>query len=282
MKFDYACVKDPECFQINRLMAHSDHKYYANPEEVCEKQSSFIYSLNGLWKFSFAKNIKKAIAGFEESTFDCKGWDEITVPGHIQLQGYDYPQYTNIMYPWDGHEEIKPGEIPNERNCVGSYVKYFNLPEHFRKERTYISFQGVETAFAVWLNGIFIGYSEDSFTPSEFDLSHAITQGENKLAVQVYQFSSGSWLEDQDFWRFSGIFRDVYLYTIPNIHVRDMFIKTDLSKELDTAQLKISLQFKKESDQKVLIKGVLRDLNIMGDTNLLKKCNKSEINPADS
>ena len=165
---------------------------------------------------------------FYELDFELLGWGDITRSRHIQFKDYGNPQYVNTMYPWDGHNEIRPPEIPTDYNPVGSYVKIFNVPDNMENKPVYISFQGVESAFYVWLNGEFVGYSEDCFTPAEFDLTPFLTEGENKLAVEVYQRSTGSWLEDQDFWRFSGIFRDVYLYTVPEIHVHDLRIHADL------------------------------------------------------
>lgn len=244
MEFQREWIENPEIYSVGRVDAHSDHTFYADHEEAKVKKSSFYYSLNGYWKFSYARNLDSTIPNFESIDYNCKLWEEIKVPGHIQLQGYDKPQYVNIMYPWDGHESIKPGQIPTEFNPVASYVKYFTVPRHMKNQPLYISFQGVESAFALWLNGRFIGYSEDSFTPSEFDLTHAIVDGENKLAVQVFKFSSGSWLEDQDFWRFSGIFRDVYLYTVPKLHIQDLFVKTYLSTNLKEANLHIELEVK--------------------------------------
>lgn len=241
MNFDRKWIADPNIFSIGRISAHSCHEFYKNNQEVFDEKSSFIHSLNGNWLFHYAKNLEGTIEGFETKDYDCKGFDHIKVPGHIQLQGYDIPQYVNVMYPWDGHEDIHPGEVPLEFNPVGSYVKYFTLPKELQNGPVYISFQGVESAFALWLNGEFVGYSEDSFTPAEFDLTSKLTTGENKLAVQVYKWSSGSWLEDQDFWRFSGIFRDVYLYTIPEVHVYDMFVKTYLSEDRREGELNLSL-----------------------------------------
>src|SRR5699024_9330687 len=153
--------------------------------------------------------------------------------------GYGKPQYVNTMYPWDGIEYIQPPEIPVHDNAVGSYVKTFHVPGNMKDMPLYISFQGVESAFYVWLNGEFVGYSEDSFTPAEFELTPFVTDGENKLAVEVYQRSTGSWLEDQDFWRFSGIFRDVYLYSKPAIHVYDMKVTSDLNNTYDKGMLDI-------------------------------------------
>ena len=181
-KFDYSLVSNPRIYQINRLPAHSDHNYYRSVEEADLGEMSCRQSLNGWWKFHLARSIDRAIPGFEKPDFDCGHWDDIQVPAHIQLQGFDQPRYLDTMYAWDGHESIQPGQIPTRYNPVGSYVTYFEKPDW---DAVRISFQGVESAFACWLNGHFVGYSEDSFTPSEFDLSPYVQEGRNKLAVQV-------------------------------------------------------------------------------------------------
>lgn len=236
-------LEDPEVFEVNRIEAHSDHKYYESTEEmISEAEMSLRQSLNGMWYFSYAKNPSMRVEDFYKMDFDCKFFDKIKVPGHIQLQGYDQCQYINTMYPWDGTEELRPPKISKEYNPVGSYVKYFELEEALQDKRVFVSFQGVETAFYVWLNGTFIGYGEDSFTPSEFELTPYLREGENKLAVEVYKRSSASWLEDQDFWRFSGIFREVYLYAAPKTHVEDLFIKATLDDKYENGIL--DLQFK--------------------------------------
>ena len=236
-------LEDPEVFEVNRIEAHSDHKYYESTEEmISEAEMSLRQSLNGMWYFSYAKNPSMRVEDFYKMDFDCKFFDKIKVPGHIQLQGYDQCQYINTMYPWDGTEELRPPKISKEYNPVGSYVKYFELEEALQDKRVFVSFQGVETAFYVWLNGTFIGYGEDSFTPSEFELTPYLREGENKLAVEVYKRSSASWLEDQDFWRFSGIFREVYLYAVPKTHVEDLFIKATLDDKYENGIL--DLQFK--------------------------------------
>ena len=236
-------LEDPEVFEVNRIEAHSDHKYYESTEEmISEAEMSLRQSLNGMWYFSYAKNPSMRVEDFYKMEFDCKFFDKIKVPGHIQLQGYDQCQYINTMYPWDGTEELRPPKISKEYNPVGSYVKYFELEEALQDKRVFVSFQGVETAFYVWLNGTFIGYGEDSFTPSEFELTPYLREGENKLAVEVYKRSSASWLEDQDFWRFSGIFREVYLYAVPKTHVEDLFIKATLDEKYENGIL--DLQFK--------------------------------------
>ncbi|MBQ5385954.1 MAG: beta-galactosidase, partial [Lachnospiraceae bacterium] len=241
--FDYGIVKNPEIFEQNRLAAHSDHDYYRTSEAEKAGESDFRYLLNGIWKFSYAKNYASSIQNFFASDYDCRPWDEIRVPSHIQTEGYGVPSYVNTQYPWDGKEAVEPGEIPTIFNPVASYTKYFTLPSDWTEGPVYISFQGVESGFALWLNGQYVGYSEDSFTPSEFDLTPFIHRdGENKLSVMVFRFTAGSWCEDQDFFRFSGIFRDVYLYTVPQTHVRDLRIRTLLDDAYENAVLEITTQ----------------------------------------
>ena len=214
MFFDENRLRDPGFFRENRLDAHSDHAV----------EPAYRLCLNGLWKFAHAVNPSQVIPGFEQPELDCHGWGDIHVPAHIQLEGWGTPQYANTEYPWDGLADIRPGELPENYNPVACYVKYFRLPEDMRGKRVFISFQGVESCVALWLNGTYIGFSSDSFTPHEFELTDALRDGENKLACRVYRWCSGSWLEDQDFLRFSGIFRDVYLYAVSSVHVWDLKI----------------------------------------------------------
>ncbi|MDO4470498.1 MAG: glycoside hydrolase family 2 TIM barrel-domain containing protein [Bacillota bacterium] len=240
--FDYNQVKNPEYFRDNRLDAHSSHKYYQSVEAMELEEEDFKYSLNGLWKFHYAKNYRSTIQGFEKEEYCCKAWDDIRVPAHIQMEGYDVPQYANVQYPWEGKEYIVPGEIPEEFNPVASYVKYFEVPDNMKGKRIFISFHGAESGLAVWLNGEFVGYSEDSFTPSEFELTPYIKDGKNKLAAQVFKWTSSSWCEDQDFFRFSGLYRDVYLYTIPEVHVTDLRVRTYLDDTFTKADLEIKVK----------------------------------------
>ena len=237
--FDYSLVKDPQYFKDGRMDAHSDHTYYRDEEEAQEKETSFRYDLNGIWKFHYARNYGSAIPGFEKEEYCCRDWDDIRVPAHIQMEGYDVPQYANVQYPWEGHEDIHPGEIPEHFNPVASYVKYFEVPEEMQGKRLFISFQGAESGIALWLNGHFVGYSEDSFTPSEFELTEYVKEGENKLAAQVFKWTASSWCEDQDFFRFSGIYRDVYLYTVPEVHIYDLQIRAIPDETLGVAALEI-------------------------------------------
>lgn len=247
-------------FAVNRLPAHSDHLYYESMEEAVQaKPMTMRHELNGNWKFHYSGNPALRPEEFYRLDFSCSNWENITVPGHIQLQGYGQPQYVNKMYPWDGHQEILPPEIPVDDNPVGSYVKSFDLPKNMKNKPVYISFQGVESAFYVWLNGEFVGYSEDSFTPAEFELTPFLTVGENKLAVEVYQRSTGSWLEDQDFWRLSGIFRDVYLYTVPEIHVYDAYIRPELDASFSKGTLMADLKFLSKVPQNAKLAAELFD-----------------------
>lgn len=240
--FDSNIIKNPEIFEQNRLAAHSDHVCYKNELEKIKGKSSLRYDMNGLWKFAYAKNQSLAPCGFEAADYDCKGWDEIRVPAHIQMEGYDVPIYTNTTYPWEADEFIKPGEVPEIFNPVASYVKYFTIPEYMKNKRVCISFQGVESGFALWLNGHYVGYSEDTFDPSDFELTDYIVEGENKLAVRVWKWTSSSWCEDQDFYRFSGIFRDVFLYAVPCAHVEDLSVVPTLNDTFDEGTLSVSIK----------------------------------------
>lgn len=240
--FDPNIIKNPEIFEQNRLAAHSDHVCYKNELEKIKGKSSLRYDMNGLWKFAYAKNQSLAPCGFEAADYDCKGWDEIRVPAHIQMEGYDVPIYTNTTYPWEADESIKPGEVPEIFNPVASYVKYFTIPENMKNKRVCISFQGVESGFALWLNGHYVGYSEDTFDPSDFELTDYIVEGENKLAVRVWKWTSSSWCEDQDFYRFSGIFRDVFLYAVPCAHVKDLSVVPTLNDTFDEGAISVSIK----------------------------------------
>lgn len=162
-KFDVKKIEDPEIFKEGCIVAHSDHVCYRSREEAAKRYaqipdvlgrgSSYRLFLDGSWKFHYAPNVRQAVEGFEEEHFDCHAWDNIRVPAHIQMEGYDIPQYANVQYPWDGREDIWTNEVPEEFNPVADYVKYFTLPEGFLQEKLFISFQGVESGFALWLNG---------------------------------------------------------------------------------------------------------------------------------
>ncbi|MDX8336074.1 glycoside hydrolase family 2 TIM barrel-domain containing protein [Candidatus Cetobacterium colombiensis] len=260
-------LHNPKVFKINRLSAHSAHKYQGLNIE-------WKKCLNGVWDFSYC---------------DSPNWTKIQVPGHMELQGYGDPQYVNTMYPWDGRENLEPGEVPKEFNPFGIYKKEIEVPKDWKNRPIYISFQGVESCLELYCNGEFVGYSEDSFTPSEFDLTQYLKDGKNEITAKVYKWCSGSWLEDQDFWRFAGIFRDVYLYSVPDVHVRDMFITSDLSSGFKKANLKniLKIQSYEETlvdvEMELLDKGevVLKveEKNVKVDKDIKLELNKKLENP---
>ncbi len=239
-KADLKWLSDPEVFAVGRLPAHSDHYYYNKDGDELK------LSLNGSWDFYYAKNPHLRQADFWKEDFDTSGADRINVPGHIQLQGYDQIAYVNKMYPWDGYEDMRPPQVSEEYNPVASYIRFFDLPEGFSGKQVCISFQGVECAMYLWLNGRFIGYAEDGFTPSEFDLTDVVRKENNRLCVEVYKRSSASWIEDQDMWRFSGIFRDVYLYAVERLHAADLKVKAVLDKDYSTGLFSISAKLSGE------------------------------------
>jgi len=256
---------NPDIFQLNRMEAHASFTPYDTVEEALEGkrwQSRRVMSLNGKWRFSFSPNPDSRPREFYLDDFDVNGWDEIEVPGHWQLQGYDYPQYTNIVYPWVLKDDIKPPFAPTNYNPVGSYVRTFTVPESWGDDPVFISFQGVESAFYVWLNGEFVGYSEDTFTPAEFDLTPYLRKGENRLAVEVYRWCDASWLEDQDFWRLSGIFRDVFLYSRTPVHIYDVKILTDLDEQYRDAVMTVRakvLNYPAVASREVTVEAALYD-----------------------
>lgn len=232
-------LHDPEVFEVNREPAHSDHI-------LGQRQL-----LNGTWSFAYSEHPSERPADFFRTDYGLDGFGTIQVPGHIQLQGHGKPQYVNCQYPWEGHEQLVPPQIP-EHNPVGSYVRCFDLDEKLLNGKHYfLRFEGVETAIYVWLNGHFVGYAEDSFTPSEFNITPYIKEKDNRLAVEVYRYSTASWLEDQDFWRFSGIFRDVYVYAAPEVYVRDIKVTADYDYERGKGILSASADIVGEGEYSV-------------------------------
>ncbi len=239
--FNYSSVvKDPSVFSEGRLPAHADFTAYRNAAELEAGESSLRLLLDGVWRFHYSRNPSSAPDGFWQPGYDLSGWETIRVPAHIQLEGYDRPVYVNTQYPWDADEELRPVEVPELFNPVADYVCSFRLPEGFRGHEVCISFQGVESGFALWLNGVYIGYSEDSFTPADFSLTDALCEGENTLSVRVFKWTPGSWFEDQDFFRFSGIFRSVYLYALPETAVTDLSLVPLLSDDFSLGTLRVS------------------------------------------
>lgn len=249
MKAELSWLENQEVFRVNRLDAHSDHRFYRTEAEMEVKSGALQQSLNGAWDFTWSRCPAERPEDFYKENYDLSEFGRIEVPGHIELQDYGKIHYINTMYPWEGHKELRPPHIDWEDDPVGSYVTEFDLKDGFEGKRICISFQGVEAAFYVWLNGVFIGYSEDTFTPSDFDLTEYIRNKGNRLCVEVYKKSSASWLEDQDFFRFFGIFRDVYLYAKPELHVEDIWVKSGLLADNRTGTLSLSLKLSKMGDR---------------------------------
>ncbi len=228
-EFKVEWLSNPEVFSVNRLKPFA---YYKKEDAI---------SLNGSWFYNYSVNTEVVNWKFSNKDFDCKGWSKIKVPAHIQFQGFDKPQYVNTMYPWDGVEEVKHPNIPTKFNPVSQYAKYLHIEKIDETRKYYLTFDGVETAFSLWINGDFVGYSEDSYTPSTFEVSKNLKAGENKIAVAVFKFSTGSWLEDQDFWRLSGIMRDVYMYTKPISNIVDFYYKSDVDVEAKSAKTALEI-----------------------------------------
>lgn len=247
MQADLNWLIDPTVFQINRLNAHSDHVCYASEKELAQGHTSLRQSLDGLWRFAWSPKPAARPADFWRDGFDDSAFGTIRVPGHMELQGYGQIQYINTLYPWDGHAELRPPEIDWEDCPVGSYVREFDLDPGLREKQVCISFQGVEQAFYLWLNGQFLGYAEDSFTPSDFDLTPYLKETGNRLCVEVYKRSSAAWIEDQDFFRFSGIFRSVFLYAKPALHLADLWLQAGLEEDNSTGTLSIRLLLEGET-----------------------------------
>lgn len=250
MQANLQWLDDPEVFRVNQLPAHSDHHYYRNLAEL-NRGSSFVKSLNGTWRFHFASTPSERPLQFYSPNFDDADFDTIQVPGHIELAGYSQIQYINTLYPWEGkiyrrppytlnQDQLEPGLFSDASdNSVGSYLKKFDLDDSFKNHRVIIQFQGVEEALYVWLNGHFIGYAEDSFTPSEFDLTPYVQGRDNLLAVRVYKRSTASFIEDQDMYRFSGIFRDVNLLALPDAHIVDLDLKPEVNADFKSGILTV-------------------------------------------
>ena len=271
MNADMKWLDNPEVFKVNQLDPHSDHCYYLDYSDMKKEKNPLLQSLNGQWEFAYSKNVMERPVDFYKETFDASGFDKIMVPGHIELAGYDKIRYINTMYPWEG-KEYHRGAYSMEAtgaeegmfskaqyNPVGSYIKYFDLDKNMCGKRIHICFEGVEEAMYLWLNGQFIGYAEDSFTPSEFDLTPYIKEKGNVLAVQVHKMSTAAFLEDQDFFRFFGIFRNVTLKAIPDVHLEDVWFKPVLNQDNESGSVSVSMKVSATDSQNVTAGFILKD-----------------------
>ncbi|MBQ4529594.1 MAG: beta-galactosidase [Lachnospiraceae bacterium] len=271
MNADIKWLDNPEVFRVNQLAAHSDHCYFQKYGDIQTEDNGLTQSLNGQWDFCFSINAKTRPENFFREDFDTKDFDKIMVPGHIELAGYDKIRYINTMYPWEGKTYRRGAySLENagdgagmfseaEYNPVGSYIKRFDLDKKLLGKRIRICFEGVEQAVYVWLNGQFIGYGEDSFTPSEFDLTPYVKEHGNVLAVEVHKMSTAAFLEDQDFFRFFGIFRNVTLKAIPDVHVEDLWLNPILNHNNVSGKLSVDVKVSAIKKQKVNGHFILKD-----------------------
>lgn len=239
---------NPQRLGCNKEPAHATLIPYATQSEALAGNryaSTYLKLLNGDWRFHWAPNPSATPAAFHQPTYDVTAWETTTVPGNWQLQPgltekginkYDPPVYSNITYPFD---ISNLPAVPADDNPTGCYRTTFTVPAEWAGRQIFLTFDGVDSAFHLWLNGQAVGYSQDSRTPAEFNITPYLQPGENLLAVRVYRWSASSYLEDQDYWRLSGIYRDVYLWSAPSLHVRDFAVQTDLTGDYRDALLRV-------------------------------------------
>lgn len=254
--------ENPEMFGRNKEPAHSTGIPFATIEQALqgdERLSPFYRLLNGKWKFFWVAKPADRPQDFFRPEYDVSRWAEIPVPANWQLYGYDVPIYVNSKYPF---VVMDPPHIPHENNPVGCYRRNFSIPQDWAGRQVFIHFAGVESAFYLWVNGKNVGYSQDSMSPAEFNITPYLVAGINTLAVEVYRWSDGSYLEDQDMWRLCGIFRDVFLFSTPVVHMRDVFVRTDFDDQYKNARLGITVRVRNYQSQSVdsfFVKALLLD-----------------------
>jgi beta-galactosidase len=259
-------IEDPECIGINKEPAHATLMPYGNLKEALTSKrhdSSFCQSLNGMWKFNWAADPNQRPIDFYKTDFDTSSWKEIPVPANWQVLGYGTPYYKNLGYtfrkdwPHVMSEPPKNYTAYTERNPVGSYRREFDVPAAWQSRRVFITFDGVDSAFFLWINGQKAGYSVNSRNAAEFDITRYLKPGKNILAAEVYRYCAGSYLEDQDMWRLSGIFRNVTLWSAPQVHIRDFFIKTDFDNRYENATLEVTAKIRNYSDKPVGVRKLM-------------------------
>lgn len=271
--------ENPLVFRIGKEAPRATSMPFPDRDSALSKrrlESPWCQLLNGDWKFHYAGHPDARPADFHQPDFDVSGWKEIPVPSNWQIHGYGVPNYTNSEYPFAVDPPKVMGEPPahftnhpeERRNPVGSYRRNFTVPDDWKGQPVHIVFQGVDSAFYLWVNGEKVGYSQDSRTPAEFDITAHLKDGGNLLAVEVYQHSDGSYLEDQDMWRLSGIFRDVYLWTSPTLDVRDHWLQAGLTADYSKGTLRFSASVANEGKEKAAAKVKLEVLQPDGATPL--------------
>ncbi len=265
--------ENPEVIGINKEDYHSTLTL-PSKKAACDE----IISLNGMWKFHWSKNPWTRPEYFYKNDFDASEWDKIVVPGNWQMQGYGIPIYTNWTYPFKKEQPKVTGEPPQNyfsfenRNPVGSYLTTFQVTSKMKGKRFYLHFEGVESAMYIWVNGSKVGYSQNSMSPAEFDITDYVKAGENRLAVEVYRWSDGSYLEDQDMWRLSGIFRPVELWVRPQTHIRDYILSATPAKNFSSADFNAVFQIRNLSERKV--KNLSIEILLTGEDNTGKSIEK--------
>ncbi len=255
-------IENPSLVEENQLPPHVCVIPYENAEQALQGDpgiSAYFRSLNGTWKFRWSGSPLESPKDFHISEFDVSGWDNIEVPGTWQMQGFGHKIYRNVPMEFAPYD---PPHVPLDFNPTGYYVREFEIPPSWQGRKTVLHFDGVKAGFWVWINGQYAGFDKGSMTPAEFDISGLLTTGPNRIAVQVVRWTDGSYLEDQDMWRFAGIYRGVYLYALPKIHIRDFFITTDLDDTYTNANLQIDCTVGNETPGatgKVHVNAVLMD-----------------------
>jgi beta-galactosidase len=240
--------ENPEVVAVNKEPAHCTLVPYADLETALRadrKESPFYRSLNGNWSFHWVRKPADRPVDFYKPQYDVSSWKRIPVPSNWQMHGYGTPIYLNVPYPFPPN----PPHIPHDYNPVGSYRRNFTRPQEWKDRRIFVHFDGVKSAFYLWINGRKVGYSQGSMTPAQFDITEFLKPGENIIAAEVYRWSDGSYLEDQDMWRLSGIYRNVYLFAAPQIHIRDFFVRTDLDEDYKDATLMIRPKISNYNDR---------------------------------
>ena len=239
-------LENPQVVSINKLPARATYFPYESIDLALNGQmeaSSRFISLNGDWFFKWSKIPEKRPKNFYKNEYNLDSWNKIPVPSNWQLHGYGIPIYTNIKYPFSFYDEPNPPDIPDGYNPVGSYKRTFYIPNEWNEKKVYIYLGAVKSAFYIWVNGVKVGYSQGSKLPAEFDLTKFVRIGENNVSLEVYRWSDGSFLEDQDFWRLSGIERDVYLYCREDIQIKDYFSLCDLDSSFKNGKLDLKVKF---------------------------------------
>ena len=283
-------LENPDYQSENKEEPHASFMTFEKRENALtnrRENSKWFKSLNGEWNFQFAEGIKNRIKDFASPNEDLSKWDKAQVPSNFEMNGYGYPIYVNIRYPWAFDNSQVPPYVDMENNWIGYYRRDFDVPAAWKNREIFIHFGAIKSAGYVWINGQKIGFSKDGKTPAEFNITQYAKVGKNSVAVEVVKWSDASYLEDQDFWRLSGLNRDVFIYSQPKVRVKDLFVKALLSDDYkdgefdlnikiqnhddDVAELKISYEILDDSGNKIVMdeKGI--ELNTLSDGNLQLK-----------